>query len=143
MTYDEFISNAKPGDLYGNQNGNFIVVSKLSVIESTYFKAFYLKDITDVFLIEKMRTMTMKGGNTDELYKGEGRLKMARMLEEVWPNLVKTKWRFGRPQHVVNWDYFKYGLIKSPEYKKLNIKDYGKLKAIGEIKSKKLLKLVH
>lgn len=54
----------------------------------------------NAFLIWKMTTMTMKGGN-EELYKGDGRLKMARSLERVWPGVVETKRRFQRPQHVV------------------------------------------
>lgn len=57
--------------------------------------------LLNVFLIWKMTTMTMTGGNTAELYKGDGRLKMARSLERAWPGVVETKRRFGRPQHVV------------------------------------------
>jgi hypothetical protein len=59
------------------------------------------------FMVDKMRTMTMKGGNSDELYADDGRLRMARSLEELWPGIVKTSWRFGRPQHVVDWGRFK------------------------------------
>ena len=53
--------------------------------------------------------MTVKGGNTEDLYQKDGRLIMARTLEEVWPDYVTTKWRFGRPQHVVkdSWRCFK------------------------------------
>jgi len=89
----------------------------------------------------KMKTMAMKGGNTDELYKGDGRLKMARMLEYVWPDVVKVKWRFGRPQHVVNWSIFKHGLVKSKEYKEISLNNYGKLTKVSEIKSNKLKKI--
>jgi hypothetical protein len=62
----------------------------------------------NVFLIEKVATMTMKGGNTDELYDGDGRLRMARELEERWPGVVTTRRRFGRPQHIVAdaWNHF-------------------------------------
>lgn len=55
------------------------------------------------FCVDKKRTMTVAGGNTDELYQGDGRLKMARSLERVWPGVVKTTRRFGRPQHRVDW----------------------------------------
>jgi hypothetical protein len=55
----------------------------------------------NAFLCWKMTTMTMKGGNTTELYRGDGRLKMARSLERAWPGVVETKRRFQRPQHVV------------------------------------------
>lgn len=61
----------------------------------------------NAFVIKKMRTMTMTGGNTDQLYQGDGRLKMARSLERMWPGVVETKRRFGRPQHVVNWKKFR------------------------------------
>jgi hypothetical protein len=52
--------------------------------------------------------MTVKGGNTDDLYQGDGRLRMARDLERMWPGVVETKRRFGRPQHVIanSWKNF-------------------------------------
>lgn len=56
----------------------------------------------NAFLINKMGTMTMKGGNSDELYKGDGRLKMANSLKRMWPGVVDVKRRFKRPQHVIN-----------------------------------------
>ena len=96
----------------------------------------------NIFLIEKMGTMTMKGGNSDELYKGNGRLKMARMLEMVWPKYVQTKWRYGRPQHVVSWNKFKQPLIKIENPKVINLDDYGKLKVKSEIKSERLKKIL-
>ena len=63
---------------------------------------------TNAFLIEKVATMTMKGGNTTELYRGDGRLKMARALERMWPGIVETRRRFGRAQHHIknNWRNF-------------------------------------
>jgi hypothetical protein len=51
--------------------------------------------------------MLVKGGNTDDLYQKDGRLLMARTIEEVYPQYCQTKIRYGRPQHVVNWDAFK------------------------------------
>lgn len=58
--------------------------------------------LLNTFLVKKMRTMTQKGGNSDQLYQGDGRLKMARSLERMWPGVVETKRRFQRPQHVVH-----------------------------------------
>lgn len=55
----------------------------------------------NVFLIEKEVTMTMRGGNTDELYQGDGRAKMSRELEARWPHLVETIRRWNRPQHKI------------------------------------------
>lgn len=54
----------------------------------------------NAFLIEKITTMKMSGGNTDS-YLGDGRLAMARELEHNWPGIVEVKRRFNRPQHVV------------------------------------------
>lgn len=64
--------------------------------------------LLNTFVVEKMRTMTMKGGNSASLYQGDGRLKMARSLQRVWPGVVETKRRFHRPQHVVkdSWKRF-------------------------------------
>jgi hypothetical protein len=62
--------------------------------------------LINVFCVDKMRTMTVKGGNTDVLYQGDGRLEMSRSLERSWPGIVRTYRRFGRPQHFVNWSCF-------------------------------------
>jgi hypothetical protein len=69
------------------------------------------------FLVQKIGTMVIKGGNTDDLYQGDGRLKMSRDLERAWPGVVKTKRRFGRPQHVVkdSWKRFDTQLIRRPD----------------------------
>jgi len=48
----------------------------------------------------------MSGGNSAELYKGDGRLRMARALERVWPGVVRVTRRFKRPQHLVPWGKF-------------------------------------
>lgn len=63
----------------------------------------------NTFTVQKIKTMVVKGGNTDDLYQKDGRLTMARTLEKMWPEYVTTKWRFGRPQHVVrnSWKDFK------------------------------------
>jgi hypothetical protein len=50
----------------------------------------------------------MKGGNTDALYRGDGRLKMARSLERLWPRVVTVRRRFKRPQHVVRYNWRKF-----------------------------------
>jgi hypothetical protein len=68
-------------------------------------------------MCDKMRTMTMKGGNSAELYKGDGRLKMARSLERMWPGVVTVNRRFKRPQHVVAdaWNKFDTQLKLRPD----------------------------
>lgn len=59
------------------------------------------------FLQEKSATMIMKGGNTDELYKGDGRLKMAKSLLQQHPDIVKVKWKFRKWHHSVDYSGFK------------------------------------
>lgn len=66
----------------------------------------------NAFLAYKITTMTMGGGNTDELYKikeGEkdGRRLMAESLQEQHPELVKIVWKWGRWQHSVDYSIFK------------------------------------
>lgn len=66
----------------------------------------------NAFLIQKLATMAVRGGNTDDLYQGDGRLKMARSLERLWPGVVTTERRFQRPQHIVNWRKFDVALVR-------------------------------
>jgi hypothetical protein len=61
----------------------------------------------NAFLADKQTTMTMKGGNTDELYQGDGRLKMAQSLYEQHPDVVTITEKWGRPQHHVNYKIFR------------------------------------
>lgn len=61
----------------------------------------------NTFLCEKQTTMTMKGGNTDELYQGDGRLLMAQSLQKQHPDVVKITRKWGRWQHQVNYKPFK------------------------------------
>jgi hypothetical protein len=54
-------------------------------------------------------TAKMKGGNQDELYKGNDpkkKLLKAKMLEAVWPQYAKTVIRFNRYHHFVDWKIF-------------------------------------
>ncbi len=61
----------------------------------------------NAFLAEKAQTMTMAGGNTDELYQGDGRLRMAQSLQVQHPDIVKIAWKWGRWQHSVDYRPFK------------------------------------
>lgn len=61
----------------------------------------------NAFLADKQQTMTMKGGNTDELYAGDGRLKMAESLREQHPDVVEITEKWGHPQHHVNYKPFR------------------------------------
>lgn len=68
--------------------------------------------LVNAFMVVKINTMAMKGGMTPK-YLGDGRLKMARSLERVWPGVVDIHRRFQRPQHRVknHWRYFDTPLI--------------------------------
>lgn len=50
------------------------------------------------FVIDKAKTGTMQGGNTTEIYQGDGKLQMARELQRRWPLLVEIERRFDIPR---------------------------------------------
>jgi hypothetical protein len=69
----------------------------------------------NAFLAEKSQTMTMKGGNSDELYKDDGRLKMAQSLVDQHPDVARVSEKWGRYQHHVDYSSFRYNrLIPKP-----------------------------
>jgi len=104
--------------------------------------------LLNAFLANKMRTMVMSGGNTTEIYDGDGRLKMARSLERVWKGVVTTERRFERPQHVIKncWKNFDTPLIRREDidWDNMELNEYGmQLKQITpKINSKSLRKLI-
>lgn len=67
-------------------------------------RAGYCTLLFQAVLIKKLRTMRLKGGNTDELYRqvGEfdGRLEMARSLVAQHPDVARVHWCWGRWQHL-------------------------------------------
>lgn len=67
------------------------------------------------FLCGKLRTGTVKGGNTQEIYNNyqeDASLKKSQMLKEMHPDVVELVERYGRVHHHVNLDAIvnKYGL---------------------------------
>jgi hypothetical protein len=62
------------------------------------------------YMADKVSTANkMKGGNQDELYKGNNpkkNLLKAKMIEAVWPQYSKTVIRFGRHHHLIDWKIF-------------------------------------
>lgn len=102
----------------------------------------------NAFLAWKMTTMTMKGGNMETLYQGDGRLRMAKSLERAWPGVVSTRRRFRRPQHVVRgaWRGFDTPLKLRPgvDLSALpKVDEYGmQVVRVREIKSEELRKMV-
>lgn len=104
--------------------------------------------LINAFMCDKQATMTMGGGNTAVLYQGDGRAKMARSLERLWPGVVETKRRFQRPQHVVKngWQKFDTPLKRRKDIDWDKIKkephDYKmNLNAKAPIKSRKIKEL--
>jgi hypothetical protein len=70
--------------------------------------------VFNAFTCNKTATMTMRGGNTTTIYRGDGRLKMARWLERNWPYFSRTIRRWRRPQHSIGnrWGKFDTPLIR-------------------------------
>lgn len=73
------------------------------------------------FLCNKKETMSMKGGNTESLYKldqVDGRLLMAQSLQQQHPDVCKITRRWGRWQHYVDYSSFERNrLILKPDIK--------------------------
>jgi hypothetical protein len=71
----------------------------------------YCTILFNAFLCDKIATMTMQGGNTDELYRKteafDGRLEMARSLQRQHPDIVRVTRKWGRYQHHVDYRPFK------------------------------------
>ena len=65
----------------------------------------------NAFLADKVHTMTMSGGNTDQLYKQDsefdGRLAMAQSLQRQHPDVTTIVRKWGRWQHQVDYRPFK------------------------------------
>ncbi len=70
------------------------------------------------FLSEMSTTMTQEGGQTDiyvestESVQNLGRLKMARKLVELHPDVTSIYWRWGRWQHMVDYRPFRANKLK-------------------------------
>lgn len=62
----------------------------------------------------KMRTQTLKGGNTSELY-AQGTEAKSVMLKRVHPDVVKLVWRYGRHHHHLDYSGFKQVLLRRPD----------------------------
>lgn len=77
-------------------------------------KAGYCTILFNTFLCGKSTTGTLKGGNTDELYKDwqKNRLDMAESLVKQHPDIVRVDMRWDRPQHVVDYSGFKNNELK-------------------------------
>ncbi|QGZ16024.1 hypothetical protein Kuja_0330 [Vibrio phage vB_VchM_Kuja] len=77
----------------------------------------------NTFLAGKAATQTVKGGNTDDLYKPNGTLPKSEMLVRLHPDVSEVKWRFNRWHHIVDYSVFKNELKYKPEFEHLHGKD--------------------
>jgi hypothetical protein len=60
----------------------------------------------NAFLQRKETTQSIRGGNTDELYKN-GTLVKSKQLRDMHPDVTKVVWKFGRWHHHVDYSKFK------------------------------------
>lgn len=82
----------------------------------------------NAFLIGKVTTMRMKGGNTCTVYnETDNRREFAESLKNQHPDVVEVTWKFNRWHHQVNYKPFKKTkLIRKPAIKVANrVNNYG------------------
>ena len=82
----------------------------------------------NAFTQEKATTMTMKGGNTNELYEQtDDRKEFAESLKKQHPDVVEVVRRYNRWHHKVNYKPFKKNelIFKKDYIKKKGINNYG------------------
>jgi len=97
----------------------------------------------NTFPVKKMRTDTVKGGNTDNHLESDvKRLNNAKILARTWPDYVRVVWKFNRWHFAIkdNWRCFKQPLIKRDDIDWNNIpKDFDfRLIKRKDIRSKEL-----
>lgn len=69
----------------------------------------------NAFLQHKMRTSTVKGGNSEEFYDHEGTLPKSKMQVDMHPDVSSIVWKFNRWHHHVDYRSFKYNKLKKIE----------------------------
>ena len=70
----------------------------------------------NAFLIGKVTTMRMSGGNTSEVYSGtDNRREFAESLKAQHPDVASVVWRFGRWHHHVDYRPFKGNKLERRE----------------------------
>ena len=81
----------------------------------------------------KLRTQTLKGGNTEEIYGKQygGTFSKTQMLVERFPQYANLVWKFSRWHHNVDYTSFKQELQIKPEFKYLHDMDYNKINENG------------
>lgn len=82
---------------------------------------------SNVLLANKVRTQTLKGGNTEEFYKYEGTYNKSKMQVDMHPDCSSLNWRFGRWHHFVDYSRFKKTKLILKKWIKIKkgINEYG------------------
>jgi hypothetical protein len=91
-------------------------------------KAGYCTVLFNAFVAKKIWTMTMKGGNTDNVYiDGDNRRKFAESLAKQHPDAARIVWKFNRWHHQVDYTPFRKNILRrKPDYNvKKGINNYG------------------
>jgi len=80
----------------------------------------------NVFMIMKVPTMTMKGGNTDDVYQGgKKRREFAESLRRQHPDVVKVTRRYQRWHHVVDYAPFRHNQLQPGKRWPTGVNQYG------------------
>lgn len=99
------INNSLSNHLEEKWRGKFNEDTDLSI---RTMKAGFCTILFNAFLCGKTSTLTMKGGNTDAIYKQTNkREEFADSLVEQHPDIARKVWRYNRWHHEVNYDVFK------------------------------------
>ncbi len=83
-----------------------------TILSINMLKAGWCTILFNAFLQFKMTTMSVKGGNTDALYKKEGTLVKSKMLERLHPDVTRVTQKWGRWHHHVDYSVFKRNKLK-------------------------------
>lgn len=86
-----------------------------TILSLDMLKAGWCTVLFNAFLINKVATQRIEGGNTDEFYAREGTLAKSRMQVAVHPDVSRLVWRWNRWHHHVDYRPFKKNrLIRKP-----------------------------
>lgn len=89
-------------------------------------KAGYCTILFNAFLVGKVTTMRMKGGNTGEVYGDtNNRKEFAESLQKQHPDVVKVTWKFNRWHHQVNYKPFKKNKLIKVKKTNDGVNNYG------------------
>jgi len=97
-----FIRTGSPFRFRGRYNED--VITSLDMLKAGWCTINYYSIVQC-----KAQTQTMKGGNTDEIYRGPGGGTWAKskMLYDVHPDVTRLVWRYNRCHHVVDYTRFR------------------------------------